>query len=165
MEDGRPLLLAGIRRFHSFAAAAASVPAQWEEFARTVLAGGVPGQVGATTYGAMCQTDVPAERFEYLAGVEVAALERVPAGLGRMRVPAQRYAVFEHRGRIADIRATWGAIWQDWLPRSGFAPAPTPDFERYDERFEPASGEGVVEIWFPIAPLDARDRSSTAHAR
>ena len=37
-------------------------------------------------------------------------------------------------------------------PTSGLKPAPTPDFERYDERFNPTAGEGPIEIWFPIQP-------------
>lgn len=85
-----------------------------------------------------------------MTAVEVADLAAIQPPLGRMRVPAQRYAVFTHEGPVAAIRDTWDAIWQDWLPRCGCEAADTPDFERYDERFDPATGSGVVEIWFPI---------------
>jgi AraC family transcriptional regulator len=38
-----------------------------------------------------------------LAGVEVEAFDGLPHQLGRMRVPAQRYAVFTHRGHVAGV--------------------------------------------------------------
>jgi AraC family transcriptional regulator len=145
--DGRPMLLAGLRRVHAFADAPRDVPAQWQEFHRLAP---IPGQVGAAAYGAVCATWPDRQAFEYMCAVEVADLAAVPAGLGRMRVPAQRYAVFAHDGHVSTIRATWDAIWNDWLPRSGVRPADTPDFERYGERFDPATGLGGVEIWFPI---------------
>ena len=148
-EDGRAMLLVGLRRHHTFADAATTIPAQWQEFVRL---GALPGQRGAITYGAVCGS-VPAEqRFEYMCAVEVESFDAVPRELGRMRVPAQRYAVFTHRGAIGAIRTTWAAIWGDWLPRSGEHAANTPDFERYDPaRFDARTGEGEVEIWFPIA--------------
>ena len=146
--DGRAMLLAGLRRHHAFDDAATTIPRQWAELAAVLP---LPGQVGATTYGVICGS-VPAERtFEYMSGVEVAAFDVVPRELGRMRVPAQRYAVFTHHGHVAGLRATWDAIWQDWLPRSGHRPANTPDFERYDERFDARTGGGEIEIWLPIA--------------
>jgi AraC family transcriptional regulator len=40
----------------------------------------------------------------------------------------------------------------EWFPASGFRSAPTPDFERYDARFDPATKSGVIEIWIPIVP-------------
>ena len=142
------MLLAGLRRHHTFDGAAATIPAQWSELAALLP---LPGQQGATTYGVVCGS-VPAERtFEYMCGVEVAAFDAVPRELGRMRVPGQRYAVFTHRGHVAGLRATWDAIWHDWLPRSGHQPANTPDFERYDERFDARTGRGEIEISFPIA--------------
>lgn len=148
-ETGRPLLLAGVRRQHAFATAADTIPEQWRAFQALLP---LPGQQGAVSYGVVCGSDPEAEVFEYLCGAEVASFAELPTGIGRMRVPAQRYAVFTHRGGVADLRDTWEAIWQEWLPRSGEAPANTPDFERYDPaRFDAATGTGEIEIWFPIA--------------
>ena len=104
----------------------------------------------------MCASWLDEQAFEYLSGVEVDAFDALPPELGRMRVPAQRYAVFEHHGSNSDIQQTWGRIWQEWVPRSGLTPGDTPDFERYDARFDPATGE-VVEIWFPIQEREAVD--------
>lgn len=146
--DGHAMLLAGLRRHHGFAEAVATIPAQWEDFRRL---GPLPGQRDTVVYGVVCGSVPERETFEYLSGVEVASFDGLPRELGRMRVPAQRYAVFTHRGHVAALRATWDAIWREWLPRSGEQPANTPDFERYDARYDAAAGTGAIEIWFPIA--------------
>jgi AraC family transcriptional regulator len=153
-EDGRPMLLGGLRRHHPMAGAERTIPAQWAEFAAL---GELPGQRGAVAYGVICGSDRAAGTFEYMCAAEVASLDALPPEIGRMRVPAQRYAVFTHRGPAAGIRETWAAIWRDWLPRSGHQPANTPDFERYDERFDPRTGMGEFEIWFPIA-MEGQER-------
>ena len=69
----------------------------------------------------------------------------------RLRLPEQRYAIFTHRGHISHIRATTYTIWNKWLPESGRKLAKAPDFERYDDRFDPKTATGEVEIWLPIA--------------
>jgi AraC family transcriptional regulator len=145
--DGRAMLLAGLRRQHAFADVATTIPAQWADFQRL---GMIAGQRGDTTYGVVCGSDMERQSFEYMCGIEVDAFDALPAGMGRMRVPAQHYAVFVHEGHVDGLRATWDAIWNDWLPRSGIHPADTPDFELYDDRFDRETGRGVIEIWFPI---------------
>ncbi len=143
------MLLAGVRRRHTFADAAAAIPAQWRDLAAL---GPLPGQRGAVAYGVVCGSDPAAGTFEYMCGLEVDALDALPPGLGRMRVPAQRYAVFTLSGGVDAVRPAWDAIWGHWLPRSGHRPANTPDFERYDPaRFDARTGAGEVEIWFPVA--------------
>jgi predicted transcriptional regulator YdeE len=147
-EDGPPMLLGGLRRHHATADPSATIASQWAEFAAL---GALPGQCDPVAYGVVCGSDAAAGTFEYMCAAEVASLDALPPALGRMRVPAQRYAVFTHRGHASSLRATWDAIWRDWLPRSGHHPANTPDFERYDARFDPRTGAGEVEIWFPVA--------------
>jgi AraC family transcriptional regulator len=68
----------------------------------------------------------------------------------RLRVPAQRYAVFAHKGPIIEIRTVIRAIWGNWLPSSGHETADGPSFERYGKGFEPLTGNGGFEIWVPI---------------
>jgi AraC family transcriptional regulator len=38
----------------------------------------------------------------------------------------------------------------EWLPGSAFEDAETPAFELYDHRFDPETGAGGFEIWFPV---------------
>ena len=67
-----------------------------------------------------------------------------------MRIPEHRYAVFSHTEHISTIRRTITAIWNQWLPQSGLKVADAPSFERYDEKFDPATGNGGLEIWVPV---------------
>ena len=143
------MLLAGVRRRHAFADAHVTIAEQWRAFQALLP---LPGQQGAVSYGVVCASDPAAGTFEYLCGAEVRAFDALPPDVGRMRVPAQRYAVFTHRGGVGGLREAWAAVWHDWLPRSGERPANTPDFERYDPaRFDAGTGTGEIEIWFPVA--------------
>jgi predicted transcriptional regulator YdeE len=146
-EQGRPMLFAGIRRKHTFASMGKEIPRQWDEF---VKLGRLPGQVGTTAYGAICGGDSKKQTMEYMCAVEVKTFDGVPQDLGRMRVPAARYAVFLHEGNVATIQETWKQIFSDWLPKSGMQSNETPDFEVYGERFDGATGEGGVEIWLGV---------------
>ena len=57
---------------------------------------------------------------------------------------------FAHSDHISTIRRTVNTIWNHWLPASGHEVADAPNFERYDETFDPVSGNGGLEIWVPI---------------
>lgn len=145
-EAGRPLLIAGLGA--RFACETSSgIPSLWQRFMPHL--GHVPGQVGEAAYGVCCNSD-GAGSFDYVAGVEVADFTDLPDEFARMRLPAQRYAVFTHAGHISAIRGTVHTIWSRWLPESGLKVADAPDFERYDARFDPVTGAGEVEIWVPI---------------
>jgi AraC family transcriptional regulator len=145
--EGSAMLLGGLRRVHTYGGAAESIPVQWEDFRQL---GTLPGQRGTAVYGVMCGADPAAKTFEYMCAAEVESLDALPREYGRMRVPAQRYAVFVHRGGASTVHVTWGAIWGEWLPRSGYQLANTPEFELYDERFDFRTGAGVIEIWASI---------------
>ncbi len=146
LEDGRALLIAGLGQRYTFETNE-GIPAQWQRFGPYI--GNIPGQVGWTTYGVCCNSDDTGS-FEYICGVEASHFSEIPEELSRIRIPAHRYAVFSHRGHISTIRSTVYTIWNKWLPESGLAVSDAPDFERYDDRFDPKSGSGVVEIWIPM---------------
>jgi predicted transcriptional regulator YdeE len=148
-EQGRPMLFAGLRLKHTFASMGQDIPRQWDEFMKL---GELPGQVGKTGYGAICGGDPKTQTMEYMCAVEVTSFDALPKDIGRMRVPAVRYAVFLHEGNVATIQDTWKQIFSVWLPSSGMQSAQTPDFEVYDERFDGATGDGGVEIWLGVKP-------------
>ena len=145
------MLFAGIRRQHSFASMGKGIPRQWDDF---VKLGELPGQVGRTAYGAICGGDPKTQTMEYMVAVEVKSFDAIPRDLGRMRVPAVRYAVFRHEGNVATIRETWKQVFEGWLPKSGLQSAQTPDFEVYGEHFDGTTGEGGVEIWLGVKPAN-----------
>jgi len=145
-EDGRPFLVAGLSERYTCESAAA-IPSQWQRF--NEYFGRVPGQVGDVAYG-VCYNADDAGNIDYLCGVEVSDFSALPAEFSRLRIAAQRYAVFSHREHVSTIRRTWNTIWNTWLPASGHLPADAPNFERYDAKFDPVSGMGGLEIWLPL---------------
>ena len=146
-EMGRLLLVAGINRYYTGIEAGASIPGQWQEFES--FRGNVYGRIGSATYG-VCYAVDDEGSMDYLCGVEVQSFASLPKEFTRLRLPPVRYVVFQHREHIAAIRATWNAIWNDWLPRSGHEAADAPLFERYDDSFDQRTGEGGVELWVPL---------------
>jgi AraC family transcriptional regulator len=57
--------------------------------------------------------------------------------------------VFTHASTSRPFAAPVNTIWNHWLPASGIKAADAPNFERYDEKFDPATGNGGLEIWIP----------------
>jgi len=145
-ENRKAFLVAGLGVRYDYESCGSGIPAQWQRFAPYL--GSVPGQLGSDAYGVRYNSDD--NGLDYLCGVEVGEFSQLSPELSRVRVPANRYAVFTHSGHISAIRSTWSAIWSKWLPKSGHQIADAPDFERYDSRFDPRSGNGEVEIWVPL---------------
>lgn len=92
------------------------------------------------------------DRLDYATAVRVTGTRSaVPDGLVRFAVAPQTYAVFQHAGHVSRIRATYDAIWNDWLPASGLTVAQAPTLEHHCDTFDPRTGEGGVDIWIPLA--------------
>jgi len=145
--SGKTLLIAGLGERYDCDSSTA-IPSLWQRFVPHV--GHVPGQIGARiAYGVCCNADEEGN-FDYIAGVEVSDFSELPRDFARLRIAAQRYAVFRQSAHVATIRSTVNTIWSKWLPESGHEAADAPDFERYGESFDPTTGEGGFEIWIPI---------------
>jgi AraC family transcriptional regulator len=144
--------VAGLAARYTFASNG-GIPAQWRRFQPHI--GHLPGQIGDVAYGVCRPADGAA--FDYVCGVEIADVADLPPELTQLVVPAQRYAVFTHRGHVSGLRRTTQAIWNEVLPTAPYRVAAGPDFERYDARFDPESGRGVVEIWVPVTAGSATD--------
>jgi AraC family transcriptional regulator len=145
-EISKPLLVAGLSERVS-QENGAGIPALWQRFHQSVA--NIPGRIGQVAYGVCCNGD-DAGNFDYIAGVEVPDFSDLPREFARVRIPEQRYAVFTHRDHISTIRRTISTIWNHWLPASGLKAADAPSFERYDEKFDPLTGNGGLEIWVPV---------------
>ena len=146
-ETSKPLLVAGIAERCTHENEGAGIPNQWQQFHHKVDA--IPARVGKIAYGVCCNGD-DAGNFDYIAGVEVLDFSDLPKELSRVRVPAQKYAVFTHAEHISTIRRTVNTIWNKWLQASGHDIADGPEFERYGPEFDPRSGNGGLEIWIPV---------------
>lgn len=148
-EIGETCLIAGLGEHYTFGSNH-GIPFQWQRF-RPYL-GNVARQIGRKTFGVCCNAD-HAGHFEYIAGAAVSDFGDVPCELSRVRIPGRTYAVFTHRDHVSALRRTVHTIWSRWLPASGYQPADSPDFELYDEAFDPLSGVGGVEVWLPVDPV------------
>jgi AraC family transcriptional regulator len=145
-ETSRPLLVAGVGDRYNHENGA-GIPSQWQRFHQAEA--DIPHRVGKVAYGVCCNGD-DAGNFDYIAGVAVADFSDLPRPFIGVRIPEQRYAVFTHTNHISTIRRTVNTIWNQWLPASGLKVADAPNFERYDENFDPITGNGGFEIWIPV---------------
>src|SRR6266566_698754 len=145
-QTGKAFLVAGIGERYT-CESSAGIPGQWQRFHQTVA--NIPGRIGKVAYGVCCNGD-DAGNFDYIAGVEVSDFSDLPREFSRVRIPEQKYAVFTHREHISTIRRSVSTIWNHWLPASGFTVADASNFERYDENFDPLTGNGGLEIWVPV---------------
>jgi AraC family transcriptional regulator len=148
--DKGAMLIAGIRQYYTYDQRG-GIPLQWQRFNQYF--GTIPDAVGRSAYG-ICTTAAPddSQGFDYTCGVEVKSLNELPEGFAGLRLPARRYAVFWHGDHISKIGSTCGAIFSEWLPKSGVkvAEGPLMMLEHYDDRFDPKTGEGGAEIWVPL---------------
>ncbi|MBZ9741349.1 MULTISPECIES: AraC family transcriptional regulator [unclassified Mesorhizobium] len=145
-ETSRPFLVAGLGERYS-CESSAGIPMQWQRFAPYI--GNIQGEISGVFYG-VCLNGDDAGNFDYVVGVEVRDFADLPKEFYRVRVPAQKYAVFTHREHISTIRRTINTIWNSWLPASGHEIADAPEFERYGPEFDARTGNGGLEIWVPV---------------
>ncbi len=123
----------------------AAIPPLWQEF--TQKEADVPGAKLGTAYG-VCHSADEAGNFTYMAAIEATGDME---GMEVVKIPGGKYAVFTHRGHISDFPKMVYTVWNKGLPDAGLEPTMEPDFELYDDRFDPKTGRGEVELWIPIS--------------
>lgn len=143
--DAPPMFFAGLGRRFEYDDMGA-IPAQWQKF--NEYAGTLAGEVSGAAYGICTNADTTG--LDYISAVEVRDLSDVPAELMRLRIPAQRYAVFAHDGHISEIRNVIQAAFGEGLPKAGLEMADAPSLEKYGKDFDAISGNGGYEIWIPV---------------
>lgn len=113
----------------------------------------VRNRTGNATYGICCPPEDgqrDSDHFTYVAAVGVSSLENIPDGMTGVEMPAREYAVFAYDGGIGPrLPQTLQYIFGEWLPNSGYELAGA-DFEYYDNRFDPVSGQGTFFIYVPV---------------
>lgn len=127
----------------------------WDQF--NVHAGEIPHQKPGYSLGVCMKShpDCPlqaGDSFVYMAARPVEDVnDNIPAGMIVQKIPASRYAVFTHKGPLTDLPKTIRYIWGTWVPRnSELHKKDAPDFELYDERFDPDTLTGEFDIYIPI---------------
>ena len=86
--------------------------------------------------------------FDYIAGYQVSSTDDVPDGMVSWNIPAGQYAVFTTT--VPDIHKTMDKIYKEWLPTSGYLRSAAPEFELYDEKFDPNDPTSIFYLYIPI---------------
>jgi predicted transcriptional regulator YdeE len=100
------------------------------------------------SYGVEWDSDKESDQFSYLAGFAVVADAPIPEGMMEVHIPAQEYAIFDFE--LKDIQATMMYIYKKWLPTSEYRTSGGPEFELYDERFNPKKGKDEMSMYVPV---------------
>jgi AraC family transcriptional regulator len=139
--DGAAMRVAGLEG-HYTREQTGEIPRQWDRFNPQWVSSPLrtPDDV---TYGVIFASTP----MRYVCGVVVSDEAQVPEGWVAVDLPAQSFAVFAETGGVEGLRATWPAIYQQWLPTSGYKQVAGPMLERYDDRWADA---GEFEIWVPV---------------
>ena len=128
------------------------IPALWQRFVPRIpeIASRRPG----VTFGVCANVNAETGSFDYIAGVAVHSVDRLPEGLVAETVPRQTYAVFTHHVQSTslhqELQPTMRWIWGTWLPSAPYEYVPGPDFERYPPDFDAENGKGFLEICIPV---------------
>lgn len=127
------------------------IHAMWGDF--NTRSAEIQNFTGKCAYGAcFAEPEGAAEgEFEYVACFEVSESGEVPEGMVVRHIPAYRYAVFTHKGKLDTLGDTYQYIFQTWLPQSGVTLHPDKfDMELYDDRWISDSDESEFDILVAI---------------
>ena len=123
------------------------IPQLWEAFVPRI--GEVVHRDGSHhSYGLMGNYDPATGEFDYMAGLPVTETTDIPAGMTHWAVPQQTYAVFSCT--LQTISQTFDAIYKEWIHTAPVTRTSGPEFELYDENFNPNEGRFDVSIWIPV---------------
>ncbi len=122
------------------------IPRLWDEFNPRMQE--IKQMVTPPRAYGVCGNPGDDDAFDYLAGFEVDGIDEIPAGMSSWKVPEQTYAVFPCT--IKSIGEAYQYAFQTWLPKSGYQHVKGPDFELYDEDFDPKSKDPELTIFIPI---------------
>ena len=123
------------------------IPQMWQELGPR--AEEIKDMVGPqVAYGISANMDMVTGEFDYTAGFEVSSAEAMPEGMVSFEVPGGKYAVFTTT--LPKISETFHNAYGTWLPQAGYAPKGGPEFELYDERFDPRDPSSTFDLYIPI---------------
>lgn len=92
----------------------------------------------------------PVANFTKWAAVEVSRFDSIPGGMDTLTMPGGLYAVFFHKGAAATAAQTFGYIFREWLPASGYKLDNRPHFEVLGAKYKNNDPESEEEVWIPI---------------
>lgn len=90
--------------------------------------------------------------YFYIAGVETDSTD-LPKGMELFHFPAYNYLKYLHKGSARTLFETYGKIWGEWFPASGYSLVKDgPELEIVDvEKYpDPYTEDYEMEIYIPI---------------
>lgn len=129
--------------------------ALWQQFGEKQS--GIPNRhPSGRTFG-ICEYREDADMANYhmelseVIGMEVVSYDNLPPGTVTKTIPAGNFAVFTHRGSLADILKTYQYIWGTWALLTDERIDERDDFELYDKRFAGRENkDSEIDIYIPI---------------
>lgn len=152
-----PLSLMGIQRQQNPAldtyTIVQSIGRQWTEYMTRRVA--PPWSPEAFRYGVALRMADGDTVFDYFCGASPAEPYERPDGFIALLIPALCWAVFPFDGHILEFRTFVHTVFGTALAQEGFLPAldgpGIPEYvERYDWRFDPATGKGGFDLMVPV---------------
>ena len=103
-------------------------------------------------YGLSDNMNMDTETFDYTIGMERESYTEVPEGFEEVKLPANKYAVYTFKGKIAgdNVSRFIGDIHMKWMPEEKLEYAAEYSFEYYDERWQDDSDDSELDIYVPI---------------
>ena len=92
----------------------------------------------------------PNTPFVKWAVVEVSNFDLVPESMETLEIQQGLYAVFNYKGNQSNAAAFFNAIYNQWLPSSGYELGNHPQFEILGEKYMNNNPNSEEEIWIPI---------------
>ena len=127
----------------------------WRKF--RPLASSIIGRVGGEMYSVKVydssnsfSTFDPAAKFDKWAAVAVDTDAEVSEGFEELIISAGKYAEFVHTGPASAAPKTFGYIFGEWLPTSGFELDLRPHFEVLPEAYDPFAVDATERVLIPI---------------
>ncbi len=123
------------------------IPQLWQTFG--LRAGEIEHIVNPqVAYGISDNYDENSGEFDYIVGFEVDSVAHIPKDMVSWDVPEQTCAVFTCT--LPTLGETFQYAHHTWLPQSGYQRGDGPDFELYDEHFDPRDASSKMNVYIPI---------------
>lgn len=97
----------------------------------------------------------PPDDLRMSLGLSIPAGTLLRDGIEALEIPAGTYAVAVGRMHFGRHGEAWWLLMGEWLPRSGWKPAAGSSFEVIHEAPSEDDGMHQVELWVPVASVQA----------
>lgn len=102
------------------------------------------------SYGVCYDMDAEGNIY-YIAGVAVSNFDNLPEGFDIVEIPDNKYAVFTHKGSIANFSQTVAYVYGEWVKNpANKKKFDAPDFEVYDERFKGDADDSECDLYVAV---------------